>query len=305
MPLSINLIICTYERNDLLDKLIDNIQRLENISDFIDVIIVNNSDAKLMLDRKMSNVKLNINNYSEPTRGLSFARNTGLSHSKKEWLIFIDDDTQVPEDFFAKALAIIEGNTFDCFGGMYYPWHPYGPSPRWLASDFGQKQALRSDRGTIIPGGGGFLSAGVLAIKREVLLAVGGFNTSLGMNAQVGYGEEDELQLRLYHAGYKIGFDPDWWLYHAVLPHKYRLSWHLRSIYARARDAQRVLNNYSLPAIISYFLLVTLTALVKRLPIVLFSLITRKNYYWQNALLEFVAPWLEWYGRFIGYFMAA
>lgn len=44
-------------------------------------------------------------------------RNHSLSKASSKYLCFIDDDTQLPEDYFYKAIAIIQKNQFTIFGG--------------------------------------------------------------------------------------------------------------------------------------------------------------------------------------------
>lgn len=224
----------------------------------------------------------------EPISGLSQARNTAITNAKGAWLIFLDDDVRVPTDFLVKARNIIASGDFDCFGGMYYPWYPIGQKPKWIPDWFGEKTKVRPERGEIIPGHKSWISANIMAVRRDALLAVGGFRTDLGMGRTIGYGEENDLQMRLHAAGYVLGFDPDWWVDHAVLPHKYKIGWHLRSGFAKGKT-DVILHQRPLGDLVGPLLRSGLGALLK-LPLLLGKASATRSYYWQNAIWDSCYP---------------
>lgn len=274
----ITVLIPSYNRKELLEALVEELVLKEGI----EIIVISNKEIKTKQWLEAHNV-LFIPNES---RGSSNCRNMALPFIKNSWIIFLDDDVQIPTGFFDTAKQIIESEQFDCFGGMYYPWYPIGDRPRWLAEDFGKKPPLTTKTAPINVLKDGCLSAGVMAVKTTALQTIGGFRTDLGMTNTVGYGEEDDMQIRLQAAGYRMGFVPDWFLYHAVLPHKQKVGWHLRAAHARARDAQRIYNKNTKTQIIVFLLqLIPFTILVK-IPRSLFRLVFKKDYYWQNAVLD-------------------
>ena len=60
-----------------------------------------------------------------------------------------------------------------------------------------------------------------MAIRKSTLSKMGGFPTNLGMKGiQVAYGEETLLQIRMRKSGIKIGYDPNWVIYHLVNNYK-------------------------------------------------------------------------------------
>lgn len=294
------VVLCTVGRSEILINSINSIV-LDNTQNY-EILVVDNNREGLSTD-VLERIKT-INNISlvhEPNLGLSIARNSGVESFNKKWILFLDDDIQVPKGFFNKLDIIIQSQQFDCFGGMYYPWYPY-EKPIWLPAKFGQKTLLRKDTGVIDVHKDGFLSAGILCVKREALQSVGGFRTDVGMGKGIGYGEEDDLQIRLQAAGYKLGFVPDWWLYHAVLPHKHKVSWHLKSAYARGRDGQKVHNKWKKSNAV-FFLVKGLGGLILRGVSCLIRLFSRRDYYWQNAVIDIFGPFLNICGRFMTVFV--
>jgi GT2 family glycosyltransferase len=279
----------------LLNELVNSI-----VIDYSDhrieiIVVLPKSDPKI--DVKIEYEFLKIIRIDQ--RSLSAGRNAALSIVGNDQILFLDDDVQLPEGFFDKLIAIIESEQFDCFGGMYYPWYPQG-KPVWLPADFGKKTPLLAHIGPIDVHKDGFLSAGIMCVKREAIEAVGGFRTDLGMTNSIGYGEEDDLQLRLQAAGYQLGFVPDWWLYHAVLAHKHQVSWHLKSAYAHARDAQRIHQQHQLGPSLRGVIQTLAGAVLKRLPIGLKKYFFNKDYYWQNLVLDVLRPIYVYAGRLVG-----
>ena len=186
---------------------------------------------------------------------------------------------------------------YDCFGGLYTPWYPYNP-PKWFSKEYGYKRPLSPYESRITPGVEGFLSAGIMAVRRFAFLQVGGFDESFGMTRRVGYGEEDDLQLKLHRAGFRIGFSPTWTMQHAVLPHKFSVKWLLVSTFAQARDGHRICPKYSLWQTLWHSFRVTfLSGPLKRFPVGCYRLLTRTDYFWQNFLLEYATPIARCLGR--------
>ena len=292
----LTIIITTYNRPDMIRLCCASLQQQDGLGE-MEVIVVNNGELNQLV--AIANQFSNFKFIHEPRRGLSLARNTGAKEAQGDYLVFLDDDIQLPAGFMLTAQAVADSKAYDCFGGGYRPWYPYG-KPKWLDSGFGAKQDLRPDRGPIIPGQDGFLSGGVFACRKAVFGELGGFAQHLGMQQKMGYGEEDDLQLRLYQAGYSIGYIPDWWLEHAVLPHKWRLRWQLSSALARRRD--RATSKVTSLGSLIIGSLRTLIASLFKLPLLLIRWIGNPKYYWQNVVLDIGIPLARWIGNWQAFF---
>jgi GT2 family glycosyltransferase len=292
----LSLIIATYDRPEMLLRCCQSLQQQEGVAD-VEVIVVNNGEVGTLADieKEFSSFQF----IHEPQRGLSLTRNKGAAAATGEYLVFLDDDVQFPTGFIRMAQEVAASQAYVAFGGSYRAWYPYG-KPKWLSDDFGTKQALRSDRGLIVPGQDGFLSGGIFACRKAVYWEVGGFSPQLGMRQQLGYGEEDDLQLRLHAAGFPIGFIPDWWLQHAVLPHKWSLRWQWASASARRRD--RAHGTPLEVGSLSLGSLRTLLATLFKVPLLLGKWIFSPGYYWQNMLLDLGIPLARRWGDWQAYF---
>ena len=79
-----------------------------------------------------------------------------------------------------------------------------------------------------------------MVFRRSVLQSMGGFDEALGMRgAQIAYGEETELMMRMHAQGMRIYYTPDIVVDHAILEYKLSLRWLLKSAYRNGRSGLR------------------------------------------------------------------
>jgi glucosyl-dolichyl phosphate glucuronosyltransferase len=293
-----SFIICTHNRSQILKDCLESIRTQGAALQHCEMLVIDNNS----IDDTKATVKkfeaIGVRYVFEGKTGLSHARNRGATEAKGEWLCYIDDDAKLHPGYIERALWVINHNDFDCFGGMYYAWYPYG-KPKWVDDSFGTKLSLRDAVGQIeVPE----LSGGNFLIKRDVLENAGGFSTQFGMTGdRIGYGEEDFLQRKLLDMGYKLGFDPELKIDHAVLPHKLELSWHLASWYAHGRDGHRFSGEPKFIQIIWLFMRSFFGGLIK-LPIGIGKSFIKRNYFWQNLVWDVVSPMLFRIGQIVGNF---
>lgn len=236
----------------------------------------------------------------EPKIGLSHARNRGFSESKAPWVVYLDDDGKASPDFLVKCSEIISTEKFDMFGGHYAAWFRE-KRPKWLHSDFGNKPFVRGERG-VLPDNG-YISGGIMAIRRTVLEDIGGFDVNLGMRGSViSYGEEAKLQYDLKSAGYSLGFDPDWKIEHLVSKHKLKVNWHIRQAYAISRDVilySKFSSSYRGSRWMIWIWVIKL--FIKSFLISMRKWVRREDYYFQNLYIDSLVPVSKMIGENMGY----
>ena len=290
--IKLSLIICTYDRVELLKSCISSIfQALESISaGLCEVIVVNNHPdshtALLSALAQYKDVKIII----EPTAGLSVARNTGIKHATGHWLGFLDDDAIVPQGFVGRAIEVIDHHEFDCFGGGIESWWKY-PKPRWMSATYGSKPPLRTDVGSLKPNEYNWGSN--ILIKSDALASIGGFPNYIGMKGKhIGYAAENIVQDKMRASGYLIGYDPNLSILHLVGQAKLSLSWQIRAAYATARDGYTTYpQDYNAKGLIK-----TCRRIVAA-PFKSLVLLGQSEYYWENWVLDTVIPWAQLLGK--------
>jgi glycosyltransferase involved in cell wall biosynthesis len=205
----ITVIICTYNRAYLLTETLPTIFQQNISNDRFQVLIVNNNstDNTAEILDGFTNKYNNLLVIEEKTQGLGYAKNTGMDAATTDWIVYLDDDAKVPNDFVKKALNNINNDNFQCFGGVYLPWYKYG-KPKWFHDKYASNKGKLCEFTTLKED---FISGGIMAIKKTVLHKFGGFPTNLGMRGnQIAYGEETLLQIRMRKSGMEIGYDPNW-----------------------------------------------------------------------------------------------
>lgn len=291
-----SIIICTYNRADILrhcfESLVVNLPNAKQL-DLIIVVDNNSSDNTKELSVEFQK-SLPIYYFLEPNIGLSKSRNTAIKISSSEILVFLDDDCYLSQNFFQELENTILKYNFDAFTGNYLPWYKQD-KPKWISKDFGSKD-IKAKKVMEIEDPD-FFTGGIMAFKKDVLIDVGLFPTSLGMRGnKISYGEETFVEEKLRANNYKLGINPKWVIHHLVRPEKLTLRWHFVHKYAQARDDYRIRGKENLLRLIlkPFYVLV-----IKFIPSTR-DLFFKKEYYWQNYLLDLGEYFAYNAGRIVG-----
>ncbi len=231
----VSIIICTYNRAQTLKLCLEKIMiHGGSFLEKIEVIIVDNNSTDDTKKVCSDFISLNINYILEENIGLSFARNTGAHSAKYNWLFYLDDDALLLESTLRHLFKTIENDRFDFFGGLYKAKY-LTEKPKWIHPSFGASTTSLSQLDEL-PEDENIIGL-IMVIKKDLLVQLGMFDTSLGMSGNIiGYGEETELQKRAKSFGIRLGLNPFFIVEHIVGEHKHKLSWHLKSYFFLARD---------------------------------------------------------------------
>jgi len=238
----ISVVICTYNRADLLTDVLQTLcqQTLEH-SEYEVIVVDNNStDSTRAVAESFARQYPNLSYCFEQQQGLSHARNRGWQEAKGKYVAYIDDDCKVPEKWLAVAKEIIERISPDVFGGPYFAFYNT-PKPTWFKDEYGSHTPYAN--ATRIEGPPDELHGGNLFLHRELLEKTGGFNPQLGMvGDQIAYGEETAL-LRHIHTTIPealIYYEPKLYVYHLVRPEKMTWRWLIKDRFTKGRYVYRV-----------------------------------------------------------------
>lgn len=298
MKSELTVIICTFNRGYLLSETLPTIFQQNIPNDRFQVLVVNNNSTDNTTEILSGFIKQhdNLSVINEPKQGLGFAKNTGMDAATTEWIVYLDDDAKVPNDFIKEAINNINNSQFQCFGGVYLPWYKYG-QPKWFHDKYASNSGKLSEFAVLEKD---FISGGIMAIKKAVLQKFGGFPTNLGMSGnKVAYGEETLLQIRMKNSGIEIGYDPNWVMYHLV--NRYKLSpwWFIKSGFASGRDAWLIYEE----RVSSKLILIYFFRSIKLFFVNIFKCTPKllsKNYKWQNWLIDILRPSILKFGQING-----
>ena len=137
-PVTISLIIATYNGQNTLDKTLASINRMDSVDDvLLNIIIINNNSTDqtaTMLEAFECQFALDI--LFQPKAGKNAALNTIFDDKVYlgELLIFSDDDVIFPKNFITKYYSLYKQHKdFGVFGGRIAALWPSPPDPNLLA----------------------------------------------------------------------------------------------------------------------------------------------------------------------------
>ncbi|MGQ7294842.1 glycosyltransferase family 2 protein [Quadrisphaera sp. KR29] len=126
-------------------------------------------------------------------RGLSGARNTGAAATSAELLVFLDDDALPRPGWLAALRAAAADPAVAVVAGAVHPAWEGGRAPRWFPGELGW--VVGCDY-TGLPADGRDVRNPIgacMAVRRDALLAAGGFSTELGRVGTLPVGCEETL----------------------------------------------------------------------------------------------------------------
>jgi glucosyl-dolichyl phosphate glucuronosyltransferase len=236
----ISVVVPTYNRADLLAKLLaDLLQQTLSPSSFEVIVVDNNSTDRTpeVVDELASRTG-NLRGVFEPAQGHSHARNRGWREAEGEWIVYFDDDTRVPATYLENLVRVIETANPSAAGGPSSPVYDV-PKPDWYDDRFETRSHGDEARPLL---SGEFLVGHNIVIRADVFEQIGGFDPEFGMvGRSLGYADEIEFQERMRKRlpGALIYYDPTLAVNSVVPLRKMSLSFRTAQVMRASRDWSR------------------------------------------------------------------
>ncbi len=198
----VSIVICTRNRAPSLARTLTAIGAVAlPAGSRCEILVVNNAstdDTEEVASRALPANGIPVRHVSEPVPGVARARNTGLAAADGDLIAFLDDD-QIPDRCWLEKLCapILSGQAEAVTGGIRLAPHLDRP---WMSACHRAWLASSEELDNRNPSR--MISAN-MALSREVLGRVPGFDTELGIGA-LGFGEDTLFSLQLRQAGYRI-----------------------------------------------------------------------------------------------------
>ena len=221
----VSVVICTYNRADLLARCLDYLQYQTNQN--FEVVVINGpstDNTKGVLDRYKQRIKIGQN----PERNLSISRNMGIELSDGDLIAFIDDDALPFDDWVATLLREFNRRplTLAGLGGPVY----HAGTLEFQAQDIGINKFAEAnvniDSSEIGKNGWERSLLGTnTCFRGDVLRSINGFDEQFDY-----FLDESELCFRLQAKNYIVGYCPDLFLRHEFAQShnrsgKYKYNW--------------------------------------------------------------------------------
>lgn len=131
----VSVCVCTYRRNDLLEKLLRKLDLQGTGNDFeFSIVVVDNdaaASAKETVAKVQQEIEIELTYDVEPDKCIAAARNRAVRLARGNYIAFIDDDEFPPQHWLLTMYRAIQ--IFDSDGalGPVYPFYADTP-PKWL-----------------------------------------------------------------------------------------------------------------------------------------------------------------------------
>lgn len=209
LPNSSTVVICTRHRSDLLQRALAGVRSLDPQP--ASVLVIDNSEGDEATRRVADNSRARY--VIEPIRGLSRARNRGISECHTEFIAFLDDDVVPEPEWLTHILApFADSETGASSGNVVTPDSSGNGDWRELRSVNRQNQ-----RWVEIAAFGGLGFGANMAFRRSALPDVHFFDERLGRGAPLEIGEESYAFVWLLSRGYRVVYTPAAVVHHPPL----------------------------------------------------------------------------------------
>jgi glycosyltransferase involved in cell wall biosynthesis len=224
-PVAITLVVPTYRRPEVL-RCLDSIQQ-QTLGAFEVLLVDNAADpaVEAIVAAYNQSARVPVRYVAEPNLGLHNARHAAVRVATGDVLVFTDDDATFDPDWLAAfAARFAEHPEMAAAGGPVRPvWET--PPPRWLVDFMAEYPEMFPVLSLMEPyhdfrlGADGWFFGVNMAIRRSVLVELGGFNPDSFGSLWLGDGETG-LNRRLWEVGALIGYVPEALVYHHVPPER-------------------------------------------------------------------------------------
>lgn len=209
----ISVIICTYNRCDLLKLALESLLSQDCDDVRYELIVVDNNSSDQTMEVCYSNFAksaVTTRYIFEPRQGVSFARNTGIEAARAPILAFTDDDVTVSRNWISSLKRALDEHPDICGVGGKVISNGNTEIPEWLTrdplalQDYGDVPIrLNADNPLC-------LVTANLALRRSVFEQIGLFSIALQrVKDGIGSAEDHDLHLRLYNANLQEIYLPD------------------------------------------------------------------------------------------------
>jgi glycosyltransferase involved in cell wall biosynthesis len=229
-PGSVSVVICTWNRCESLRRTLQSFLRLRIPDDLKwELLVVNNNSTDATNDVvRAFEGSLPIRLLQQPRTGKCAAANLATAEANGDVLLWTDDDVVVDPSWIERIVSGFRAFEADFVFGPSRPlWHD-GIAPDWFSPrhngtfaliDYGAAPFIVQDLSTPFFGVN-------FAVRRELLISLGGFREDIGIKEASGGWEDMDLFRRAWAGGHRIVYVPNAIVEHVIAPARMTRAFH-------------------------------------------------------------------------------
>lgn len=214
MKLSYSFIVPVFNRPDEVNELLQSLSKQTFADPFEVVLVEDGSTIPSEEIVKHYQDKLQISYYFKPNSGPGDSRNYGMQRAKGNYFLILDSDCVLPPQYLTEVDAALHQTYVDCFGGpdaAHASFTVLQKAINYSMTSFLTTGGIRGSKHAINKFQPRSFNMG---LSKKAFEATGGFGN-------VHPGEDPDLTIRLWKAGFETRFFEKAFVYH-----KRRVSWH-------------------------------------------------------------------------------
>ena len=195
-----------YNRPDEVDELLDSLTR-QTLRDF-EVVVV--EDGSVIPCREVVSKyadRLTVHYYNKENSGPGQTRNYGVERANGEYMLILDSDCILPEDYLEEVEAELRAKKADAFGGPDRAHHSFTDVQKainYAMTSFFTTGGIRGGKKKLDKF---YPRSFNMGIRKDVYQALGGFS-------KMRFGEDIDFSIRIFKAGYACRLFPEAWVWH-------------------------------------------------------------------------------------------
>lgn len=201
-----SFIIPVYNRPDEVDELLGSLT-LQTVCDFEVIVVEDGStvSCKEIVDKYAE--CLLIHYYNKENSGPGQTRNYGVDKASGEYMIILDSDCILPENYLAAVDAALQQEDVDAFGGpdrAHDSFSDVQKAINYAMTSFFTTGGIRGGKKKLDKF---YPRSFNMGVRKEVYQALGGFS-------KMRFGEDIDFSIRIFKGGYTCRLFPDAWVWH-------------------------------------------------------------------------------------------
>lgn len=201
-----SVIVPVFNRPEEADELLASLAG-QTFRDFEVLMVEDGSSVPCEAVVEKYRDRMDVRYFMKPNSGPGMTRNHGAERARGEWLIILDSDVVLPGGYFEAVEKELAASPCDAFGGpdrAHDDFTPIQKAINYAMTSFFTTGGIRGGRRKLDKF---YPRSFNMGIRRDVFAALGGFS-------RMRFGEDIDLSIRIFKAGYTCRLFPDAWVWH-------------------------------------------------------------------------------------------